>query len=954
MYAKVRTLDGWKEIGSLKVGDQLVHPEGGSSSVVQIHEQGVQDIYELEFIDGAKTWATLDHLWKVRYTRNTKGKDTYIVKSTKEILAHYKFNQAKDGSKRSNIVIPFSKSVKFGQQIEDAYLIGLLIGDGGFTGTNVLLTTADLEIAKFIEALSFKVVKYSNYGYCINGFQGRLRKLGLFGLGSFDKFIPQEFKVSNIETRWNMLRGLMDTDGYIDKRGHCIFTSVSPQLAKDVQEIVWSLGGKATITIKRPFYRKNGRKIQGKLAYNVYIRVENTKDLFRLSRKRKRSLPYNGGYSNLNRRLKSISYIGKEEARCITINKKDGLYITDDYIVTHNSYWLRWYSIRWLIKTFAETKLEGLTAALFSEDYPTLKDRHVGKLELEVPSWLGTLKEDKAYGLCVRLDPAFGNGVLLLRNLDDPSKYMCFHPGTEILTEDGFKLVEQVQKGEKVATFDPETRQAEFQPVKKVWAYDFDGELVATRGGKDHVAFTVTPNHELVARTARGSLKKYRVDSLPAEFYIPRSAVWSVGALPDSIILTAVKLGRVKKPLTIPIVPWLKFLGWFIAEGCTEKGRYAVVISQKKRLGLELLRRDLADFPYKFHFSPRGASCNGKALYNILSAYGDSYTKRIPRDILNLHPLLLRHLFDSLIAGDGSVTQSGQYVYVTVSVGLADDVSELAIKLGYVPTITKVMGLGRKIEIRGKQYQGADVYRIYISKRGDTRVKRSNLQRLKYLGKVYCVTVPPYGTVLTRFNNRVMWSGQSSEFALMAVDELTKNQEEVFSNLRARLRWPGLGGKTRFIAGTNPGNIGHEWVKKRWIDRAFPAEEQEPDEFAYVPAKADDNPYIDPSYLRALESLPERMRKALREGSWDITEGMFFTEFDKTKHVVETTAFKDIPSNWPKIRMIDVSGRNGTTACYWVAIDGDGNAWIYREYWMSGCDSDQHAENIWKVSHHED
>src|SRR3990167_10934974 len=159
------------------------------------------------------------------------------------------------------------------------------------------------------------------------------------------------------------------------------------------------------------------------------------------------------------------------------------------------SYWLRWYSIRWLIKTFAETRLEGLTAALFSEDYPTLKDRHVGKLELEVPSWLGTLKEDKAYGLCVRLDPAFGGGVLLLRNLDDPSKYM------------------------------------------------------------------------------------------------------------------------------------------------------------------------------------------------------------------------------------------------------------------------------------------------------------------------------------------------SSEFALMAVDELTKNDEEVFSNLRARLRWPGLGDKTRFVAGTNPGNIGHEWVKRRWVDRAFPLEEQEPDEF---------------------------------------------------------------------------------------------------------------------------
>src|SRR6185503_3506141 len=99
------------------------------------------------------------------------------------------------------------------------------------------------------------------------------------------------------------------------------------------------------------------------------------------------------------------------------------------------SYWLRWYAIRWLLRTFKSTGIEGLQAALFSEDYPTLKDRHVGKLEIEVPKFLGELKEDKAYGLCVRLDPAFGGGVLLLRNLDDPSKYMSTEFALEAVDE---------------------------------------------------------------------------------------------------------------------------------------------------------------------------------------------------------------------------------------------------------------------------------------------------------------------------------------------------------------------------------------------------------------------------------------------------------------------------------------------------------------------------------------
>lgn len=190
----------------------------------------------------------------------------------------------------------------------------------------------------------------------------------------------------------------------------------------------------------------------------------------------------------------------------------------------------------------------------------------------------------------------------------------------------------------------------------------------------------------------------------------------------------------------------------------------------------------------------------------------------------------------------------------------------------------------------------------------------------------------------------------SSEFALIAVDELTRNKEETFNTLRLRKRWPGLS-NTKFIAATNPGGIGHAWVKKKWIDRVFDEGEREADQFAYVRALPTDNPYLDKSYINALSSLPEKMRKAYLEGNWDVFEGQFFSEWDRARHVVEP--FR-IPTNWARYRSIDVSGRSGITSCHWFAIDYDGNVWIYREHYKTGLDADQHAREITQLSEGED
>jgi len=106
----------------------------------------------------------------------------------------------------------------------------------------------------------------------------------------------------------------------------------------------------------------------------------------------------------------------------------------------------------------------------------------------------------------------------------------------------------------------------------------------------------------------------------------------------------------------------------------------------------------------------------------------------------------------------------------------------------------------------------------------------------------------------------------SVEFAVIAIDEINRNPKTTFDMLRSRHRWPGIK-DVKFIAACNP--LGEAWVKNMWVKRIFPKEEAEQYEFVYVPALPTDNPYLDESYYKSLESLPETQRKAYLEGNWD-------------------------------------------------------------------------------------
>lgn len=139
---------------------------------------------------------------------------------------------------------------------------------------------------------------------------------------------------------------------------------------------------------------------------------------------------------------------------------------------------------------------------------------------------------------------------------------------------------------------------------------------------------------------------------------------------------------------------------------------------------------------------------------------------------------------------------------------------------------------------------------------------------------------------------------QSAEFAAIAVDELTKSTKEVFDFLRFRMRWPGIA-RPKFAGATNPGGRGHAWVKKLWKDREFPPElESFKDQFAFVQAKASDNPHLNESYYKSLLTLPPEMARKFAEGDWNVYTGQFFPQFNRNRHVIHASQALQMVKPW--------------------------------------------------------
>ncbi len=186
------------------------------------------------------------------------------------------------------------------------------------------------------------------------------------------------------------------------------------------------------------------------------------------------------------------------------------------------------------------------------------------------------------------------------------------------------------------------------------------------------------------------------------------------------------------------------------------------------------------------------------------------------------------------------------------------------------------------------------------------------------------------------------------EYDIIIVEELNQLTSDKYEKLRGSLRTSKPNWRPRMYTSFNPGGVGHAWVKDRYV---IPHRMGTEKETRFIPSTYKENPALNPEYITYLEQLGGDLGKAWREGEWDIFAGQYFQEWRFEHHVVQPFT---IPATWPRFRSIDPSGRAGTTSCHWYALDNDGTVWVFKEYYETGKDYDEHAIAIRKMSEDED
>ncbi len=353
--AKVLTPNGFQPIGTLQVGDLVIGSDGTPTPVLGVYPQGVKDVYRVTTQDGASTLACGEHLWTVT-TASDRRRGTTRTLETRDMIGRLRAAHA------HRYELPVVQPVQLEPEEVplDPYALGLLLGDGCLTtSTTPAFATADPELAVALEAAldGIEVRHKAGYDYVlrhVNGGRGGLRianpvtevvrELGLAGRRSGTKFVPEIYLHNSEDVRTAVLQGLLDTDGGpVSQRGRTCrvqYCTTSARLRDDVTFLVRSLGGVVYSHVRVAEGRRPGRALGRDVpyradAYVLDIRLPAGVQPFRLERKRKAYDAAGGGRPM--RFIHSIEPAGEMETLCIQVAAQDSLYVTDDFLVTHNT-----------------------------------------------------------------------------------------------------------------------------------------------------------------------------------------------------------------------------------------------------------------------------------------------------------------------------------------------------------------------------------------------------------------------------------------------------------------------------------------------------------------------------------------------------------------------------------------------------------------------------------------
>ena len=355
---------GWVKMGDLKVGDKVYDRSGKLTNVIALHPQGKLEVYKVKLHDGREVECCGDHLWVVK---QSGGKEK--VMSTLDMYnVGIKYSTVSKGN-AYKFKIPNCSPIEY-PEVDlplDPYILGALLGDGTMTTHTPKIASSDpfiidefqrilgsdFEIRRdfsttnnhtIVDRLKCEVECVSRKGNAYVSNKGNRLTQAILNLGltksCSEKFIPSIYKTASIEQRFDLLRGLMDTDGSVNKDGSTEFTNTNLNLIRDVADLCRSLGIRCQIGEDKregQAHEIKGHKCVRSKYYRLYINT--TKEIFRLPRKLE--LLKNKKYQLAHDYI-SIVDIEKtntfEEQQCITVDNLDHTYLTTDYVVTHNSF----------------------------------------------------------------------------------------------------------------------------------------------------------------------------------------------------------------------------------------------------------------------------------------------------------------------------------------------------------------------------------------------------------------------------------------------------------------------------------------------------------------------------------------------------------------------------------------------------------------------------------------
>ena len=395
---------------------------------------------------------------------------------------------------------------------------------------------------------------------------------------------------------------------------------------------------------------------------------------------------------------------------------------------------------------------------------------------------------------------------------EDYSKYIyavetglsCYDKNTEVLTNNGWKKFSEVQNNDEICTLNPNNNKIEFQKPIKKFAYNYKGKMYRLKTKR--VDLLVTPNHKLFVKP--GDIRNSKPFLLKEAHFLFRKlkqfkkdGIW-IGKNEEYFTLPAVKIKhgnqnwtgfRDKEEKQIPMKSWLKFFGFWIAEGCASEGKdgdYNIFLSSGNRKSLSEMKKLLEKFGYNAYRDDKRKRIRVRdyQLFHYLKQFGKSHDRFIPLEIKSLSKELLEILFKYYLKGDGHVYGRANkgLMASTSSVHLRDNLQEIALKIGisaYYKLDRKKGTLLRSLTYKNKTYkQRNDTWKIYFIRRNKHLVSPSTIKKWKYIeswidfkGKVFSVAVPNH-IVYVRRNGIPVWCGNSDppmNWRLSALDKIT-------------------------------------------------------------------------------------------------------------------------------------------------------------------------------------